>query len=69
MLRSRRFRGVASFEEQVSAASPEFDAMMEAARDRFGRSMAGSLRDVLDLDRCGVEISSVNESSFSGESS
>ena len=76
VLRSRRLRQVASFEEQVSAAKarPEFDAMMEAAHrgefdvivawalDRFGRSMVGNLQAVLDLDRCGVEVISVNES-------
>ena len=76
VLRSRRLRQVASFEEQVSAAKarPEFDAMMEAAHrgefdvivvwalDRFGRSMVGNLQAVLDLDRCGVEVISVSES-------
>jgi len=83
VLRSRRLRQVASFEEQVSAAKarPEFDAMMEAAHrgefdvivvwalDRFGRSMVGNLQAVLDLDRCGVEVISVNESSSTASTS
>ena len=76
LLRARRLRQVASFEEQVSAAKarPEFEAMMDAAHrgefetlvvwalDRLGRSMAGNLQAVLDLDRCGVEVISVKES-------
>ena len=76
LLRARRLRQVASFEEQVNAAKarPEFEAMMDAAHrgefetlvvwalDRLGRSMAGNLQAVLDLDRCGVEVISVKES-------
>lgn len=75
LLRARRLRQIASFEEQISAAKtrPEFDAMLDAAHrgefevlvvwalDRFGRSMVGNLQAVLDLDRCGVEVVSVNE--------
>lgn len=76
VLRARRLRQVTSFEEQASTAKarPEFDTMIEAAHrgefdvivvwalDRFGRSMVGNLQAVLDLDRCGVEVISVNES-------
>jgi len=75
LIRARRLRLVASFEEQVSAAKarPEFDAMLDAAHrgefetvvvwalDRLGRSMVGNLQAVLDLDRCGVKVISVNE--------
>jgi len=75
LIRARRLRLVASFEEQVSAAKarPEFAAMLDAAHrgefetlvvwalDRLGRSMVGNLQAVLDLDRCGVKVISINE--------
>jgi len=68
--------GALTFEETASGASakrPQFDAMMEAARarrlshvvvwslDRFGRTMAGNMAAVLELDRLGVEVLSVRE--------
>ena len=63
------------YEEHGSAAKgrPVFDAMMADARrgrfavllvwalDRFGRSMAGNMTDVLGLDRLGVHVVSVRE--------
>lgn len=63
------------YEEQASAAKhrPEFERMMEDARakkfttlviwalDRFGRSMAGNVRDVLELDKAGIKVVSVKE--------
>lgn len=66
---------VATYEEQASAAKyrPEFERMMVDARagkftvlvvwalDRFGRSMAGNVRDVIELDKIGVRIVSVKE--------
>jgi len=75
VLRARGLRKVASYEEKASTtnARPQFDRMMRAAHkgefdvlvvwalDRFGRSMVGNLQAVLDLDRCGVEVVSVNE--------
>lgn len=68
-------RVAVTYEEQASAAKhrPEFERMMEDARagrfkvlvvwalDRFGRSMQGNLRDVLELDRLGVAVVSVKE--------
>jgi hypothetical protein len=38
-----------------------FDVLVVWALDRFGRSMVGNLRDVLELDRCGVQVVSVRE--------
>jgi putative DNA-invertase from lambdoid prophage Rac len=66
---------VTVYEEQASAAKrrPEFERMLAACRDghhstvvvwaldRFGRSMAGNVRDVLELDRLGVRVVSVRE--------
>lgn len=66
---------VDTYEEQASAAKfrPEFERMMVDARsgkfkvlivwalDRFGRSMAGNVRDVIELDKLGVRIVSVKE--------
>lgn len=66
---------VAEYEEKASAAKTRlvfdqmmadahrgaFDVLVVWARDRFGRSMVGNLRDVLDLDRCGVQVVSVRE--------
>jgi DNA invertase Pin-like site-specific DNA recombinase len=63
------------YEEQASAAKfrPEFERMMADARekkfttlviwalDRFGRSMAGNVRDVLELDKAGIKVVSVKE--------
>lgn len=63
------------FQEQVSATArrPEYERMMNAARrgkfrvliiwalDRFGRSMDGNLRAVLELDRLGIQIISLSE--------
>lgn len=63
------------YEEQESAAKyrPEFERMMKDARagkfttlviwalDRFGRNMAGNVRDILALDQAGVKIVSVKE--------
>lgn len=76
VLKARRVKTWARFEEQASAAKhrPAFEAMMAAARrgefqllvvwalDRFGRSMFGNVRDVLELDRLGVRVLSVKES-------
>lgn len=72
---ARGLEVVAVFEEQASAVKrrPEFERMMNDARrgrfavlvvwalDRFGRSMEGNLRDVLELDRLGVQVVSVRE--------
>lgn len=63
------------FEEQASAVKhrPEFERMMAAARtksfshlviwalDRFGRSLAGNVNDMLALDRLGVTVISARE--------
>jgi DNA invertase Pin-like site-specific DNA recombinase len=63
------------FDEVMSAAKvrPEFDRMLKAAHagkfdvllvwslDRFGRSMVGNLQAVLELDRIGVKVVSVQE--------
>ncbi len=75
LVKTRRLNVVASYEEKASTARarPEYDKMMRDAHcgefdvlvvwalDRFGRSMVGNLQAVLDLDRCGVEVISVNE--------
>ncbi len=66
---------VATFEEQASAVKrrPQFEAMMAAAGrgefdvlvvwalDRFGRSLAGNVNDLLALDKLGVRVVSVRE--------
>ena len=39
----------------------EFETVVVWALDRLGRSMVGNLQAVLDLDRCGVKVISVNE--------
>ncbi len=66
---------VSVFEETGSAAKkrPEHAAMMAAAMrgkfdvvlvwslDRFGRSMAGNIRDVISLDQAGVRLVSARE--------
>lgn len=73
--RARDFDVVATYQESVSAAKvrPEYNRLMADARsghfrvvivwsiDRFGRSMADNLRDVLELDRLGVQLVSVKE--------
>jgi DNA invertase Pin-like site-specific DNA recombinase len=74
--KARGFKVVARYEEHVSAAKdrPEFKRMLEDAHrgkfsvlvvwaiDRFGRSMAGNVRDLKALDAKGVEVVSVKES-------
>ena len=71
----RRLELAETYEERESAAKrrPVFDRMMRDARrgkfdvlviwaiDRFGRNMAGNIQAVLELDRLGVEIVSVQE--------
>jgi putative DNA-invertase from lambdoid prophage Rac len=75
LTRARGLEVVARYEEQVSAAKdrPEFKRMLDAAHrgefsaivvwaiDRFGRSMAGNVRDVKALDAKGVQVISVRE--------
>ncbi len=75
VIATRGLELVAEYEEKTSAAKarPVFDQIMRDAHrgafdvivvwalDRFGRSMVGNLRDVLDLDRCGVQVVSVRE--------
>jgi DNA invertase Pin-like site-specific DNA recombinase len=67
---------VARYEETGSAVKhrPAFASMLADARrgrfdvlviwaiDRFGRSMVGNLQDLLELDRLGVQVTSVRES-------
>jgi DNA invertase Pin-like site-specific DNA recombinase len=64
-----------TYEEQASAAKhrPEFERMLQAAKagkfkvlviwaiDRFGRTMAGNIRDLLALDEAGVRVISAKE--------
>ncbi len=71
----RRLSIVARYEEHASAAKarPQFDRMLADARggafdvlliwaiDRFGRSMAGNVNHVLELERVGVRVVSVRE--------
>lgn len=76
LARARGFEPVV-YGETISAAAkkrPEFERMMEDARkgkvkavavwalDRLHRSMAGTVRDVIELDRLGVRVLSVRES-------
>jgi DNA invertase Pin-like site-specific DNA recombinase len=42
-------------------ASGRFEVLVIWALDRFGRSIAGNLADVLELDRIGVQVVSVRE--------
>lgn len=72
---TRKLDLVHVYEESVSAAKrrPEFDRMLDDARrgkfdvlviwaiDRFGRNMFGNIQAVLELDRIGVQIVSVQE--------
>lgn len=76
LARTRRLRIVETYEETASAAKerPELARLLEDARrgsfdlvlvwsiDRFGRSMFGNLRDVLELEQRGVRVVSVRES-------
>ena len=73
LIRARKLQLITTFEESASAANarPQFAEMMASAHrsefnvlvvwslDRLGRSMAGNLQSVLALDRCGVEVVSV----------
>jgi putative DNA-invertase from lambdoid prophage Rac len=75
IVRTRGFGVVAEYEEHESAVKrrPRFETMMDDARrgrfdvlviwalDRLGRSMVGSLLAVIELDRLGVRIVSVQE--------
>lgn len=63
------------YEEQISAAKkrPQFEQMMQDAQagkftvlviwaiDRFGRLMAGNIRDLLALDQLGIKVLSARE--------
>lgn len=75
LARARGFEPVI-YGETISAAAkkrPEFERMFSDARsgkikavaiwalDRFGRSMVGNVRDVLELERLGVRVLSVRE--------
>lgn len=75
VIATRGLELVAEYEEKASAvkARPVFEGMLQDAHrgafdvlvvwalDRFGRSMVGNLRDVLELDRRGVQVVSVRE--------
>jgi hypothetical protein len=75
LIATRGLDVVAEYEEKASAAKTRlvfdrmmadahrgaFDVLVVWALDRFGRSMVGNLRDVLELDRCGVQVVSVRE--------
>jgi putative DNA-invertase from lambdoid prophage Rac len=75
VIATRHLDVVAEYEEKASAAKTRlvfdrmmadahrgaFDVLVVWALDRFGRSMVGNLRDVLELDRCGVQVVSVRE--------
>jgi len=51
------------FEEMMAAARRrEFDVLLVWAIDRFGRSLEGNVRDVLELERLGVRVMSFSES-------
>jgi DNA invertase Pin-like site-specific DNA recombinase len=76
LARARGFEVVKVYEESGSAVKhrPAYAQMMKDARkggfdtlivwalDRLGRSMVGNLNDVLELDRVGVTVISVQES-------
>jgi putative DNA-invertase from lambdoid prophage Rac len=50
------------FKEMLEdAMRGQFDVVCVWALDRFGRSMAGNIRDVLALERAGIELVSVRE--------
>jgi DNA invertase Pin-like site-specific DNA recombinase len=75
VISTRGLELVTEYEEKASAvkARPVFERMLQEAHrgafdvlvvwslDRFGRSMVGNLRDVLELDRRGVQVVSVRE--------
>lgn len=75
IVRARDLNVVGVYEESASAAKhrPAFERMLQAAHrgevdvlviwalDRFGRSMAGNLNTVLELDRIGVTVISCRE--------
>lgn len=75
LARRRGFEIVEVYEEKRSAAKkrPEFERMKVAAHggkfdavivwslDRLGRSMVGNIRTVVEFDRLGVEVISVQE--------
>ena len=58
---STRGRRPAFERVMVAARAHRFDVLIIWAIDRFGRSMAGNLGDVLELDRLGVVVLSVRE--------
>lgn len=76
LARQRKLRIVGTYKETASAAGarPVFAQLLEDARrggfdqllvwsiDRFGRSMFGNLRDVVELERLGVRVVSARES-------
>ncbi len=75
LISARGLKVIKTYDEQASAAKfrPEFERMMADARegkfktlvvwalDRFGRSMAGNINDVLALDKLGIKVISVRE--------
>ena len=75
LLASRNLTPDFVYEEQASAVKrrPQFEAMMQDARDkkfttlviwaldRFGRSLAGNINDFMALDKLGVKVISVRE--------
>lgn len=75
LLKARGLVATAVYEEQASAAKkrPAFDRMMKDAGagdfdvlvvwalDRFGRSMGGNVRDLIALDKAGVQVVSFKE--------
>ncbi len=75
LIQARNLTVMQTYDEQASAAKfrPEFERMMQDARDgkfkilvvwaldRFGRSMAGNINDVLALDKLGIKVVSVRE--------
>ena len=46
---------------RVAAHAGKFDAVIVWSLDRLGRSMVGNIRTVIDFDRLGVEVISVQE--------
>jgi putative DNA-invertase from lambdoid prophage Rac len=76
LAKARGFKHLEIYEETASTAKrrPKFDAMRFAAHgggfrailvwaiDRFGRSMLGNIKDVLELNRIGVRVVSFKES-------
>ncbi len=76
LARARGLTVTDAYEEQVSAVKhrPQYERMLRDAKrgrfrvlvlwslDRFGRSLAGNVSDLLELDRLGVTVISVQES-------